>query len=740
MVIAVIIVSLMNNRGMVNDESSRLVSLWTEQALPISGIPRGISIVVELSDENSDLGSALSMLAFAKMLQIEAETKHQINTEVILTKEPNVLLRDCFPSIMSQVRILQDPEEVVARSAQQKTNMGSKAVFLEPTGDKWEDGLELLKISYQQTDGEITLPFIHLSQHQPTPAMHQWRHLRELVDFVKLDEAQCCTLPHALPSDSVLMLEDDTQLQPEQAPLLFQHGNKSSDHVTIVYTNATVPSIYAPLRNASLVPHPIHRDVPGGLSVVSRYCLAQNAIRELVGLAGSPLTMWAAFTSHYNAASSNTTASIRLLSKTLPPKMSYDKDDPRAYISLELLPSLSKSHESQVTPAPPQNDATLASTPSPQETAAEPNNSTATSKSRRGPLGSPTNTLTIVIHNSGEMGNHLSKLTYGYAIQWILQEEHNITTEILLQHQDASKWVKAAENVQRCFPVSRGWSFGAANTDEFKVRKQQQERWMRSKNDYFHFNPVCDQQECIRDKLDFIVKNLHNATGIPTTEDNYNISLPYIYSDDYATISYFNDRYAQRIKEFWQFDVDNPDCCAVMADPDESVLHIRNFLIEMPRRGRRKGYEELSPHKVANELFGHLNAGDKVAFTSRLPAEYMINYTTALEARGLKVRVTEGQNPMQDFCFLLSARKEFAGFSMSSYAVWAAYLGNATKSRVYSVKSPDRIARLGEDGYFFRYNWTDPTMQENVVFEEYNSEEQDTVEKKQKSKLRRVRL
>jgi hypothetical protein len=194
-------------------------------------------------------------------------------------------------------------------------------------------------------------------------------------------------------------------------------------------------------------------------------------------------------------------------------------------------------------------------------------------------------------------------------------------------------------------------------------------------------------------------------------------------------LSYFNNRYAQKINQLFQFDVGNSFCCARTADPDESVLHVRNFLIEMPRKGRRKGYEELSPDKIAQKLFGHLQPGDKIAFTSRLPANLMTNYTLALEARGFQVRIIEGQNPTQDFCFLLSARKDFAGCATSSYAVWAAYLGNATTSRLYSVKSPDRIALLGEEGYFLHCNWTDPTMKGRVIFEEYNSEEQDEVDK-----------
>jgi len=345
-------------------------------------------------------------------------------------------------------------------------------------------------------------------------------------------------------------------------------------------------------------------------------------------------------------------------------------------------------------------------------------------------LGTPSNPLTILIYVTGEMGNMISKITYGYALQWLLQEEHNTTTEIILRNQGNGKWKQASLNVQKCFPVSRNWSFTAGNTAEFELRNEQQKTWMVENYDYLHFSaaPGCQSEECIREKVGFLVKNLHNTTGKPDIGGNYNISLPFVYADEFAMVSYFNNRYAARILDMWKYDVNNPVCCDVKVDPDESVLHIRHFLGEMPRKGRRMGYEELSPTKLANELLAHLKPGDKVAFASRFPPEYMSNYSDAMKARGFQVRQTPLQSPTQDLCSLMSARKEFVGYSMSSYAVWAAYLGNATRARLYSVKSPDRIARLGEDGYFYRYNWTNPTM-ERVVFEEYNSEEQDQYEK-----------
>jgi hypothetical protein len=38
--------------------------------------------------------------------------------------------------------------------------------------------------------------------------------------------------------------------------------------------------------------------------------------------------------------------------------------------------------------------------------------------------------------------------------------------------------------------------------------------------------------------------------------------------------------------------------------------------MEMPKVGKLKGFEELSPNKTVYELFAHLHPGDKVAITT----------------------------------------------------------------------------------------------------------------------------
>lgn len=103
--------------------------------------------------------------------------------------------------------------------------------------------------------------------------------------------------------------------------------------------------------------------------------------------------------------------------------------------------------------------------------------------------------------------------------------------------------------------------------------------------------------------------------------------------------------------------------------------HFRNFIRESGRLRHRAGYEELAPEQVANELFAHLNPGDKVAIASRFSDDFRTQMIVdALEKRQLRVRVTEPRSGVADFCFLLYAQKELVGTAKSLFLFGLAYL------------------------------------------------------------------
>jgi hypothetical protein len=153
----------------------------------------------------------------------------------------------------------------------------------------------------------------------------------------------------------------------------------------------------------------------------------------------------------------------------------------------------------------------------------------------------------------------------------------------------------------------------------------------------------------------------------------------------------------------------------------------------MPRAGKRLGFEELSPNKTAFELFGHLKSGDKVAITTRFGGKDVEPYVSALQRRGLQVRVIEGQSGTQDFCFLMSAQKELVGSSLSTFVMWAAYLGDMKHANLYRVMSPSST----HISTSLQFNWNHRDLKDRVFTTAYNSEEQDALEETNAT-LRRV--
>lgn len=157
------------------------------------------------------------------------------------------------------------------------------------------------------------------------------------------------------------------------------------------------------------------------------------------------------------------------------------------------------------------------------------------------------------------------------------------------------------------------------------------------------------------------------------------------------------------------------------------LKHLRNFLVEFrgrPSRGRRMGFEELSPNKTADELFGHLQRGEKIAITTRF-GKHAQPYVSALERRGLKVRVISNQSDIEDFCFLMSAKKELVGTYKSTYVKWAALLGDMKRAELYDLRYPEREKRNCD---FSGLNFTDQRLRNRIVVKQYNSEAQDELE------------
>jgi hypothetical protein len=139
----------------------------------------------------------------------------------------------------------------------------------------------------------------------------------------------------------------------------------------------------------------------------------------------------------------------------------------------------------------------------------------------------------------------------------------------------------------------------------------------------------------------------------------------------------------------------------------------------MPRYSLTHGFEEMGPHQTARDLLGNLNSGDKLAILSRFNASaYDEQLIRDLEDRGVQVRFISGQSGVQDFCFLMSAKKELVGMARSSYFLIASLLGNASQVRSYWLDT--NATRHENQGNLRKdYVWRNLELRERYVFEFY---------------------
>jgi hypothetical protein len=311
---------------------------------------------------------------------------------------------------------------------------------------------------------------------------------------------------------------------------------------------------------------------------------------------------------------------------------------------------------------------------------------------------------TIVVQLSGMMGNIIGKIAHGYGLKWRLKEDHGMRSDLWL-HQNRDKWqLRARKSLQKCFQFASGLEFEHdGNREECNAKMTLQESWF-GKNPY---GGIISSDESVSLALEEFINDTQiprvgttrtsNATIASGTNDT--ISLPFLHSNFMVHIEFdkgsrsFIQRYYHKFREFFRFDFEEPTCCnpQTRPDPDESVFHFRNFKKELnnPKQSR---FPELGPNQIAQEIFRHLNPGDKVAIISRFADKYVQLHVKALERRGLNVRVIEGNSGEQDFCFLLSAEKEILGSDKSTFFFWAAVLGNAQKVRLHSIGADYRYS------------------------------------------------
>lgn len=180
--------------------------------------------------------------------------------------------------------------------------------------------------------------------------------------------------------------------------------------------------------------------------------------------------------------------------------------------------------------------------------------------------------ISIVVQLSGEMGNHLSKLAFGVALQERLKA-HGLHSHLVLQHQERTgKWLTARNDIQNCFPRFRNYDFSLGNTDEFaKVQHRQTEAFGSSAAEQFVFPnmisvPAMDEQ--LKWIANFIHRNTTKVDLTPTT-GQANISIPFIHAQAFAPFELIDDYY-ERLSTWFEFDKDA--CCREVPGADEHVF------------------------------------------------------------------------------------------------------------------------------------------------------------------------
>lgn len=150
--------------------------------------------------------------------------------------------------------------------------------------------------------------------------------------------------------------------------------------------------------------------------------------------------------------------------------------------------------------------------------------------------------------------------------------------------------------------------------------------------------------------------------------------------------------------------------------------HFRHFAKELSDEEQQlRGFEELDPERVASELMGHLSQGQKVAITTRFANEPIVEkYRVSMQQRGFQVRVVSNQTGVQDFCFLMHAHQELLGVAKSTFARWAAYLGEAQRVQLYALDGAGSLEFIQQT---MRFPWSHPELKRRIRFPIFTSKQ-----------------
>jgi hypothetical protein len=233
---------------------------------------------------------------------------------------------------------------------------------------------------------------------------------------------------------------------------------------------------------------------------------------------------------------------------------------------------------------------------------------------------------TIVVQLRGELGNHLSSIAHGLGLQWELQRIYGMhPTQLVLRHQKrrppngptniksttTTTTATTRDTLDACFPnlssllsLSSLLLFEDDDDDEegdkkknnnnststrsttFSSIRSQQRQWLtaeqRSKLHQVNGHQVTSHMyqvvtnESIHTGLQQFVE-LWNDPSRPLSTST-TISIPYLHVTTLAS-NYMVDRYYEEIRDFFRFHHDPSSCCALQADPEETVFVSDTYMV-----------------------------------------------------------------------------------------------------------------------------------------------------------------
>ncbi len=183
---------------------------------------------------------------------------------------------------------------------------------------------------------------------------------------------------------------------------------------------------------------------------------------------------------------------------------------------------------------------------------------------------------TMIIHTSGELGNHMMHLAHAYSIAWLAERKYGMQFNMILHDQITKgrvnpKAYSVKKIIKKCFPNLQPLYDGprANILPEYRIRMDQQQGWELANDTILrHINNGIVSERDVGFTLEHLQFLMH-SNQIPEVEANSSISLPVLESTAMDNFEFVNWFYHE-LRQLFTFN--DTECCSAVPDPNETVL------------------------------------------------------------------------------------------------------------------------------------------------------------------------